>query len=870
MAVTSQKPSVMSAVLKKKKPVVFGSLAPKALDPANPITPNTTDVTQALKPQRKAALLPAQVPSKAPKSVMPAESAVTKPVTPVALNPTVKPQPAVEDKPNIYNQNPNVPATTISGQPATSEMQAQMQALLSQRKLAQESGTDLPPDKLKVLQDMQSMLAGGKPGEGFDLAKVQAGATGTPGTLATGDRYNQNPNVITQATTTEQTDRVGTAITPTAASPEMQAQIEALIGKQKIAQQSGTDLSDVEKALLQRLQEQSSQATPILKTTTEQTATSAPQPTSGPPGSAIPSGETDANIQQPGQPAQTPAPTFDGATAWAGRMQNPGLKIKVGGRMIDDPAGAQKIQSLIDYDNQFLAGLPPEAQGWASERLASEQKTFEAALAQYPDQWEKIFRDHQTRVADIQNDWNSSGQYEKQLQDLTAKAPPELKVKIEELPSIQQNELYRNAIEQYGQNPSPEQLAAKYAEMYPNGYDFSLQPPGFDPSKGTLEEYQKQFGYEPTKSDATIGKTDTSGINTSGQTQVGTEVTQQQRDELTKELNAQGYTPEEINSILSGQFQELEASKQAAIKSAVSQGAMTGFGKTLASIVNATAGVAAGYDRQAAMLKGDLTKQGLDQAAARRAAGLQGLSDIATREAGIAGTQANAGLGAAEIGSRENIAQGELQLAKDTLYQGGQLSALGMKIDENLKAYGLSLEKYQTDQNFDIALMENDLKERIAQQTGDITAAELEAKNITASIQAGMEERRIDDARSSEIASLEQRAATGDTEAQFRTTQLKVETELRKLQLDNDWSQFVGQVLYNIMSGREQLDQRRAEFLESIRQYEESKGGGGFGSILGSIAGTLGGSLLGPVGTIVGTWAGNQITGGGKQPKVQK
>jgi hypothetical protein len=486
-----------------------------------------------------------------------------------------------------------------------------------------------------------------------------------------------------------------------------------------------------------------------------------------------------------------------------------------------------QIDSQITQVDQRLQEL---TQQMMRTPIGQARNALQVQIAQLQNQKTQLQNDRQGAL----DKWNSIGQYEDQLQGILAQQFPGTQVNINDIPEAQRNEFFRQATEALQAGKSPSEIANIYRSMFPEGYNFDLAT-GTAPLKETIDAYLPASSPTINQSGAAIGRTDTAGINTTGQTAIGAQVTQQELDALKEELSAKGYTEAEKEAILRGDLQALEADKQQAIRSAVGQASAGGFGQTLGAIINATAGTAQRYDAEAERMRGELTRQGLEQAATRRAAGIAGLGQVAAREAGIAGTQAQAGLGAAEIGSRENIASGQLQLAKDSLFQEGQLTAAGQQINQQLQSYGFQLDKVLADQNFNLETFKTQLQERIANQTGNIEAAKLQADNITKSIQFAMDETQIDNQRKAQVAELELRAAQGDQQAKLDVQQLKVEQELRELGLSNDHTDRLGGWLMEIMMKREALSQQDRQFLQALQQQAKESGKTGFLDIVNSI-----------------------------------
>ena len=561
----------------------------------------------------------------------------------------------------------------------------------------------------------------------------------------------------------------------------------------------------------------------------------------GTPTSTVPA---DPTVQNP--PALPPKPGETPPPAPRGSAPDP-LSI------YGNPSADYPIQDLITYDTQFLANPPASVQsdtdkGNWNDAVRREMENFKNEMATYSgDQYGKIFENHRRRMEALKTTWDTQGKYNSQIDDMLAQAFPGLKVSVSQVPEAQQNAFYQQAIAALQAGKSPQEIAGIYKAMFPAGYVFSIGAvPGA--TKENIDKYVPVGPAGVTQSGADIGKTDTSGINTTGQTETGAKVTQAEIDALNKELGAQPLTEDEKNKILAGDFAAIDADKQAAIRAAVSSGAAAGFGTNLASIVGATAGTAQKYDTQKAQMRGELTRQNLAEVQARRSAAITGLGEVAAREAGVAGTQAQAGLGAAGIESQENIQRGQLQLAKDSLFQEGQLTSTGQQINQQLQAYGFSLDKVLADQNFNLDNFKNQLQEKIVNQTGDIEAAKLKSQEITDSIKFAMDETQIDNQRNAQLAELQLRAAQGDQQAKLDVQQLQVEQELRGLDLANDYADRLGGWLMDLLMGREKLSQEKELFLAQLQEQAKQANKDRTANMIGNIIGgglSAAGSYLG-------------------------
>lgn len=584
-------------------------------------------------------------------------------------------------------------------------------------------------------------------------------------------------------------------------------------------------------------------------------------------GSAVPSGETDASVTNPSASTGAPAP-YDAAQAWSTRLANPGLKIKQLGMMIPDPAGAQKIQSLIDYDNQFMAGFPPEGQAWVSGEMALEQRNFEQAIAQYPDQWDKIFRDHQTRVKDIQAKWETSGKWEAQLQAKFDEADPQINVKIKALPKQQQDAVLNQAIADMQAGKDPAENIQKYIDQFAGvNTDVTLAEPGYDPTTQNLDQYNPSAGIEIAPADNVNLETDKSKIDAAlARTTLsdeGKKALTLQLETIQKRLSegGGGFSEAELQKMAAPMFEQID--RDLAAQLTASQHDMAAGGYDTAAI-NAKSQelrqVAATQKKQAAM---ELVRENMGYKQ-------QGTTDAISALGGISEAERKAGLdekklaleGATtttQLTSEEKRAQAQANLAQKALSQEGELFVWGKKVDENLEAYGFKLDQYKTDKGFDIDRLKIDLDERVAQ--GELTAegAKLALEKVKTSIDAAQHETDAYDRRTATIAELRQRAAAGDQDAEYRIQALEVQQELTGLGIKTEHSDKIASLIYGVRAQGLQLSQEWRMFLEQMAATKEAQESSGFMDFVGGVLGGVAGSFAGGVGAAAGSAAGKAI-----------
>jgi len=175
-------------------------------------------------------------------------------------------------------------------------------------------------------------------------------------------------------------------------------------------------------------------------------------------------------------------------------------------------------------------------------------------------------------------------------------------------------------------------------------------------------------------------------------------------------------------------------------------------------------------------------------------------------------------------------------------------------VQENLKEYGMSLEKYQTDKGFDEAGLDRDLKARLAQSDLDVEEQKLKYQQVKDSIDFAMQEKTGDDKRYAQIAELEQKGAQGDQDANFKVQSLRVEQDLRDRGMTNEQARFNGNLMFYLLNNREERSQELLMFYEGLKAQKAMQGSpwldflGQFIGVAATVAGTV---IAGPAGGAV-------------------
>lgn len=584
-----------------------------------------------------------------------------------------------------------------------------------------------------------------------------------------------------------------------------------------------------------------------------------------PPDSTVPSGEGD--VTNPPPSGGAPTGTFDAAQSWSTRLQNSGLVVAGrGGRWVPDSGGAQKIQSLIDYDQQFVAGFPPEGQAWVSSQMALEQRYFDQAIAQYPDQWDKIFRDHQTRVKDIQAKWETDGKWEAQLQAKFDEAPPETKVKLQELMKQGNDAALNAALEDLKAGKDPVANIDKYLAKFGADASFELAPGEALPDY-KLDQFEKQSGIDIAGADNVDLNTDKSRIDAALQqstlSEEGKKALGLQLETIQKRLTdgGGGFGDDELKKMLEPIFSQIDRDTAAQITAASHDLAAQGItGPSATAQLNAIRDKATNDKKAAGM---ELVKQNMGYKQSGTSEAISALGDIATSERGAGLTEKELALSGAttqtELTSEEKRAQAQANLAQKALNQEGELSVWGKKVDENLEAYGFKLDQYKSDKGFDLARYKTDLDERVAQGELDVEEAKLAYSKVKDSIDSAQKETDSYDRRNEVIAGLRQRAAEGDQDAEYRVQALEVQQELTALGIKTEHSDKIASLMYGVRAQGLQLSQEWKMFIEQMAATKEAQESSGFMDFVGTVVGGIAGSFAGGVGASAGAAAGKAI-----------
>lgn len=629
------------------------------------------------------------------------------------------------------------------------------------------------------------------------------------------------------------------------------------------------------------------------------TATSAitPPPTSltgGTPPSTVPTYQQPSTTELPGKPAtgETPATTappstvnprtsYSNATSAIASidqaLSNQALPIGMRNQLM---ARKAQYEKLFQYDESIINSPPPSAgtpEGRAKwdAMVQSEIDTFNNELKQYPDQFDKIFQNHQTRMSGLKNDFERKGQYEAQISQFNQYVQDELKkqgIAIPDAASVQNNPAYQAAIAAMQSGKSLDEAAALFRQGLPNNYNFQVGDANFTPNKGTIGDVTQtnipniNRGEQINVGGTMINRTDLEAL-LSGDNNLANKASGAALESLLQTLKTGGaLTPEQLKQLQDPFTQDSLNRQGAAERDTLGALSARGFGTNASAVVGGISQVANEYETQRKQQEASLLRENLMAGIEGKQKATQGLADLAASER-------QARINAAEIGSKENIAQAgltseekmkqaDLQFAQDELYQNGQLSQAGLALKQNLETYGLNLEKYKTDQGFDLELAKQDLTQRLAQSGLDVDAAKLQADNVFKSLDVAIADKKIDAEVNTAIAELQQRVASGDRDAQFKVDSLRVEQNLRQQGLDHDLSMFTADLAYKIMSGREKLDAEVFMFLKNLdAKLKEQNSGGGLGGFLGKIIGTVVGSAAGGVGAAVGNYVGGKLGG---------
>jgi hypothetical protein len=439
--------------------------------------------------------------------------------------------------------------------------------------------------------------------------------------------------------------------------------------------------------------------------------------------------------------------------------------------------------------------------------------------------------------------------------------------------TIQNNPAYQAAIAAMRSGKTIQEAAAIYRQGLPNGYNFNTGQPGYDAQKGTIGDVTQtnlptiNKGEQINVGGTMINRTDLESL-LSGDNNLANKASGAALDSLMQTLKTGGaLTPEQMKALQDPFTQDSLMRQGAAERDTLGALSARGFGSNVAAVVGGVSQVANEYESQRKQQEAALMRENLMAGIQGKQVATQGLADLASSER-------QARISAAEIGSKENIAQAgitseekakqaQLQLAQDELFQSGQLTQAGLQLDQNLKTYGLQLDKYKTDQGFDLDMAKMDLQERLAQSGLDVESAKMQADNVFKSLDVAINDKKVDADINTAIARLEQDAATGDRDARMKVDSLRVEQDLRQQGLDHDLAMFTADLQYRIMSGREKIDAETWMFLKQLdAQMKQQNKGGGLGGFLGKLVGTVVGSAAGGAGAAFGNYIGGKLGGG--------
>jgi hypothetical protein len=762
--------------------------------------------------------------------VLPAKPAFTSAALPVVPKPTQLPAP---QQPNIMPSRPGVLPTSAPNVAPPASVNATQQNEL--KRLANSLAATTNPAQKAAIQAQIAMLQGTQPNVALPPPQ------GRPGYIGSADPVNIAPPAPGTG--------AGTGGIPLTA--QEQAEGKQLRDKQLQSQLGGQALTPQEQARLNELATKSGSS--------GQQSLGVPPAGAGTGGEVV--DETGQSIQgTDGKPVVPPGGEAQGAP--------PPINFRDYFTQGLTSGSPQALDSQLLKDEQFY-NTPPEGVDPAfwNQHVKSEMDTYKAELQKYPDQFDKITANHNTRMQEIAGKWSRTSSYEQDMQRILDEAgkPKEPGYDIQDPESVQKNENLRKALDEIKAGGKVEDVLAKYKGLLPESYNFGVGKGG-EISKGNLSDYQNIEMPDITRSGDVnapqIDQTDLQKI-LSG-TPAANEAEQLRLDALKQQLKAGGaFSQEELEGLLRPGEEASRRSQESEMSSTLGRLSAAGYGTSARPVVGAISDIGTKYQNQRDQARAGLTRENLLSA-------VQGRQE-ATRQLGdLTKTGREAAIEAARLGSTEKISQAELEqrnqqlsLAKDTLYQEGQLTQSGQQLTQALQSYGLALDKYKTDQGFDLDKAKLDLQERIANQTGNMEAAKLQADNVFKSIDAAQNEVKIDNQRNQFVADLELRAAQGDQESSFKVQSLRTEQDLRQQGLNNDMAQFVGNLEYQIVSGREKLDQDMKQFLMALdAQIKASNKGGGIGGFLGKLIGGAVGAFAGGVGAAVGAKIGGKIAGG--------
>jgi len=734
--------------------------------------------------------------------------------------------------------------TGVTGQAATPAEQQQLQTLLAAKKTAESTGGALPADQAALLAQLQAKMAAAP---------------------------------------------AGTGVTGQAATPAEQQQLQTLLAAKKTAESTGSALPPDQAKLLADLQAKmgagvatevaptGTGAAAAAKGGTTQTAQSA---TTGGPGgeSAIP--------EPPGGTTTPPAPTAGpGSEQWQTdiaastknfkeqlqkRKPGDGGYVEISDWIAQQYQSTGKMVSLEDvnawWTTKDLANLTPEQQtGLASldTQIAGSSGMQRIQLENKKKAMEKAWGINgsimgDTNIRDVLTDWTKeltakntawqqTGQYENQLQTMMNTPPPGSTVKIADLPETLKNEFYREAMDALKNGKDPKDLIGDYLSYFDQNVDFNLKPAGYEEKTKDIHDY--------TSTTAVPGVTELGAANTSGitgalgkqtQSEVGKAATGAVLDALMKRLQSGGIDTQQLGA----QYDVIKAEVNANVSAMAHDLANAGQSMSGTTPAALAAVRQQGIDKMTVALQ-TMQQKGMELNQQDFQNTIQQLTALADQESqrlvAERGQDITGQTSATELQTRRE------EVSK-TLFQEGQLTIYSEQVEENLKEYGMSLEKYQTDKGFDEAGLDRDLKARLAQSDLDVEEQKLKYQQVKDSIDFAMQEKTGDDKRNAQIAELEQKGAQGDQDANFKVQSLRVEQDLRDRGMTNEQARFNGNLMFYLLNNREERSQELLMFYEGLKAQKAMQGSpwldflGQFIGVAATVAGTV---IAGPAGGAV-------------------
>lgn len=495
---------------------------------------------------------------------------------------------------------------------------------------------------------------------------------------------------------------------------------------------------------------------------------------------------------------------------------------------------------------------------------------------------QEITTSYNQEVSTLRDNYERKGKYEQQINDFNAYVQAELKrqgVQIQDADSVANNPAYKAAIAALQSGKDINEVAAQFKSSLPANYNFQIGAANFIPQKGTIGDVQDtnlpniSKGEQININGTQVNRTDLEKL-LSGSGGLANKASQAALDSLIQTLqNGGALTPEQLAQLQSPFNKDSLARQNKATSDALGALSARGYSTNAASVTGGIAEVANEYEGARSKREAELLKENLQAGITGKQTATKGLADLAASER-------QARIAAASIGSKENIAQAgitseekqkqaDLQFANDELFQKGTLTKAGLELENNLGKYDLQLSKYKTDAGFDLERARMDLQERLTQSGLNVEAAKLQADNTFKALDAAIQDKRIDSEIQTAIATLEQKAASGDRDAKVQVDALRTEQDLKQQGVSHSLAMFAANLGYEILSGRERMDTEKAIFLMQLdAKLKEQDSNGGIGGFLGKILGTVAGAAAGGIGSGVADWltdafSSNGSSGGG-------